>query len=426
MSPLLQLSHATKKLFYGGNIMKIISDISLLLLKRRYCFILTASLLLLATTAISGPIENLQPGHWLEIPNSKLASVAPNPIPAGNSGVSSVMEAWSGGAFDTTRNRLIVWGGGHGDYSGNEIYAFDLNTLQWNRLTEPSPINGWKEGDIVYPQDGGPVSRHTYGSLEYLPPPFDKFFVAGGSVLWKNSTTKDFSTLQFDLLSKKWTAIPNSVPNPSIGAICAYDPIAERIWFHSAGGGSYLSEFNPKTNTWIKHGNQWTEKDAWILYGWTGAIDPIRRKFVAIGNNKVYVWDIDKTGNIANTKLNTTGGNEIISSQNPGFVYDPVADKFIAWSGGSYVYQLNFETSVWTKIEAAATNRITPTNPSPNGTYGRFRYVPSMNVFVLVNNVNENVFIYKLDDHPALDTPNKANVPKQIAWMKLAKPGKKR
>ncbi|MEN3293595.1 MAG: hypothetical protein V7642_2848, partial [Burkholderiales bacterium] len=29
------------------------------------------------------------------------------------------------------------------------------------------------------------------------------------------------------------------------------------------------------------------------------------------------------------------------------------------------------------------------------GTYGRFRYSPSRNVFVLVNDTNQNVFIYK-------------------------------
>jgi len=49
------------------------------------------------------------------------------------------MTAWSGGAFDTTRDRLVVWGGGHADYPGNELYVFDLGTLRWQRLTDPSP-----------------------------------------------------------------------------------------------------------------------------------------------------------------------------------------------------------------------------------------------------------------------------------------------
>ena len=46
----------------------------------------------------------------------------------------------SGAAFDTTRNRMIIWGGGHGGTSGNEIYSLNLNvnppTL--TRVKDPS------------------------------------------------------------------------------------------------------------------------------------------------------------------------------------------------------------------------------------------------------------------------------------------------
>jgi hypothetical protein len=54
----------------------------------------------------------------------------------------------------------------------------------------------------------------------------------------------------------------------------------------------------------------------------------------------------------------------------------------------------------------APTNTITPTAPNQNGTYGRFRYVPSKNVFIVVNSVDENVYFYKftssLDDSLAV------------------------
>src|SRR5882724_309805 len=71
---------------------------------------------------------------WYEIPNTKLRSVCP-PNGFGGSGYAfadncwTVLEAWNSAAMDTARNRLIIWGGGHSDYSGNEIYALDLNTL---------------------------------------------------------------------------------------------------------------------------------------------------------------------------------------------------------------------------------------------------------------------------------------------------------
>src|SRR5215467_3275959 len=77
--------------------------------------------------AAAGPIEDLQAGYWYEIPNSHVRQFLPNPVPPGNPAY--LMRAWSGGAYDSKRDRLIVWGGGHGDYGGNEIYAFDVNTL---------------------------------------------------------------------------------------------------------------------------------------------------------------------------------------------------------------------------------------------------------------------------------------------------------
>src|SRR5579863_2263636 len=105
---------------------------------------------------------------WSQIPGTKLQSVCPS-----NSFNSSdypfsdkcknVIEAWGGAAADTLRNRLILWGGGHSDYSGNEVYELDLNGLTVNRLTDPGlPV----ASDCQEALSGTiPNSRHTYDSL---------------------------------------------------------------------------------------------------------------------------------------------------------------------------------------------------------------------------------------------------------------------
>jgi len=36
-----------------------------------------------------------------------------------------------------------------------------------------------------------------------------------------------------------------------------------------------------------------------------------------------------------------------------------------------------------------------PTAAEDRGTFGRFRYVPSRDVFIVVNRTNENVYIYR-------------------------------
>src|SRR6516225_3263064 len=98
------------------------------------------SCMLLASAGVhAGPIQDLAPGTWYEFPNSHLSSVVPSPAPAGDP--ANIMNAWSGGVYDTDREQLIIWGGGHSDYSGNEVYSFGpltSATPTWQRLTDPS------------------------------------------------------------------------------------------------------------------------------------------------------------------------------------------------------------------------------------------------------------------------------------------------
>src|SRR5258708_5146926 len=110
---------------------------------------------------------------WYQIPNS-----AGPACHAGFTGCANVVAAWSGGVADSTRNRLIVWGGGHTDYNGNEIYALDLNALTFTRLNNPSaPINSFTTANA----DATPNARHTYGGLAYLPSA-DQIFAFNGSL----------------------------------------------------------------------------------------------------------------------------------------------------------------------------------------------------------------------------------------------------
>src|SRR3989344_245719 len=99
---------------------------------------------------------------WYSIPNTHMRDVCPSSSNLGN--CAQVIQAWGGGAVDTSRNRLIIWGGGHTDYYGNELYVLDLNSLAWQRLTNPSP----RASDAETLSDGNPNSRHTYDGLAYI------------------------------------------------------------------------------------------------------------------------------------------------------------------------------------------------------------------------------------------------------------------
>jgi hypothetical protein len=341
--------------------------------------------------SIPPTVANMTPGTWLRVPNSNLSAV--NPCPANNcsyssvTGVSAVMDAWSGGTFDSTRNRLIIWGGGHNDYAGNEVYAFDLATLSWSRLTNPSTPNTNNSGTYG---DGTPSSRHTYATVAYLPN-VDRMFNAGGAIY--QSGNGNNMTWFFNFSNNTWQRRTDA-PSPSNGECCghaaAYDPVTGHV-FRSHGGG--LSEYDPNNNTWTNHGG--SSPSLYI----NAAIAPADRLMVAVGGGSygvagTYYWRLNPLSGALN-KASTSGDKTVELGAAPGFAWSSSANVFVGWNGGSAVYTLDPKTWVWTKIDPAVANTVIPTAPNSRGTYGRFQYVPAMNVFVLVNRVNEDVYIYK-------------------------------
>ena len=63
-------------------------------------------------------LTSIKPGEWREIPKTALREVFPsqsNHPGWGTIGPRGVVAAWSGAAFDTKRNVLIITGGGHTD-----------------------------------------------------------------------------------------------------------------------------------------------------------------------------------------------------------------------------------------------------------------------------------------------------------------------
>jgi len=351
-----------------------------------------------AVRLLAGPIDGLLPGHWYEIPNSHLRTVVPSPAPAGD--VTAIIDAWSGGAYDTDREQLIVWGGGHVDYAGNEVYTFGPMTSgspAWTRRTTPSTAD--QDCGAGY-ADGTPTSTHTYGTLAYAPN-VQKFFSMGlganypcgseSGQIWSMS----MATYQWDAMSS----------NPSIGggaqgSFSAYDSATGYIWVRP-NASSNLKAFNPVTRTFAgSYGD-----GQYINIEMTGAIDPVRRIMVGIGGygggQATRCWLLNTPGTVFNPT--TSGDKTPETGDSRGFQFHPLSGKFVAWFGGSSVYtltppsDLRNGTWVWAKVDPASGNTVTPTAENARGTYGRFRYIPSLDIFICVNSIDENVYVYKLD-----------------------------
>ncbi len=361
-----------------------------------------ASLAMLALPApvAAGPLEDLKPGEWYEVPDSHLDAVKPNPVPPGNP--QAVMDAWSGGAFDGKRGRLLVWGGGHGDYSGNELYAFDVESLKWSRLSAASTDVGGDEKSGTYP-DGLPRSRHTYNSIQYLPG-IDRFCAFGAAGMYPSGQLGTARTDCFDFATSKWVRMADTKTN-GIANFSAYDPVSGALW---AGKGT-LTRFDPANDSWGKQ-TEFDNDIEWTNY-LTLEADPDRRLLVAVGAGHTYTYDISNTvGPIVPKALATKGDTTIEAAGGPGLAYDPVGKRITGWAGGGDVFTLDIGDNRWTRH--ARTGGATPTAANANCTYGRFRYVPSKHVFIAVNRTAENVFFYKLSagTGASFPKPRKAGV----------------
>jgi hypothetical protein len=356
------------------------------------CFVVGACLASTEARADNAdPLERIKPGEWYEVPNSRLDAVAPSekqfPWLRGN--ISGVVDCWAGGAFDSQRDRLYIGpGGGHAGYNGNEVYAFDLHDLKWHRLTDPDPvIPGTEYTDL----NRSPFAMHTYDGVEYLPPPVDRYVVIGG---WGTPRTYALDPDR----PKHWEVYADHGTGRT-GDYCAYDPISQLLWLNTPTTSGKISQWNPFSHKWTLRLNNSPDPS----YYETADIDFHRRLLVACGRGKLKVTRLLDIPAVMTCQLmQTTGDTEVASAPSPGFCYVPPLDQFVAWANGADVYTLDIDARRWTKHPPAATNRVTPGPAQQWGTFGRFRYVPSRNLFILYNNVKQNVFLYRLSP----GTPN--------------------
>jgi len=93
-----------------------------------------------------------------------------------------IILAWSSFAWDSKRGDLILYGGGHANYSGNDVYRWRSRSLKWERAALPSEITLFP--GVALPIDGAdsaPPSAHTYDNAVYLPI-VDRYLNFGGAV----------------------------------------------------------------------------------------------------------------------------------------------------------------------------------------------------------------------------------------------------
>lgn len=162
-----------------------------------------------------------------------------------------------------------------------------------------------------------------------------------------------------------------------------------------------LFAYDASVDSWSRHA---AFSGGWMQYYMTSTIDTNRHAMLAVGAGFVHLWDLDNPDEPPQEPA-TSGEQIMVNAPSPGLAYVTVTDQYIAWHGGATEYTLDPDRWSWNAVSPAAVNTVTPGAVATAPTYGRFRYVPSKNVFIAVNATNENVYFCQLSDRGAVTLP---------------------
>jgi Bacterial Ig-like domain (group 2) len=390
-------------------------------------------------TVVNSGLPNGQ--GWFALPVATALSASGACPPNGFGGDSyqfanscqNVIRAWSGALADTTNNRLLLFGGGGTNYFGNEIYSLNLmsNPVTLTRIKDPTIPSNFATAATCNESLGGtdfaPNSRTTYDGLAYVANA-KRMFVIGGALAC-NASAGSRNTWTIDTISlgnaTNWQHMdptlqgtePGANGGGTIGQIAAYDSSSGKVII---ADGAALFSYDYPTNTY----KQITPNSGFVKnYYLTGEVDPVRKLFVAMGNcpggtcavgNGVLVADISNvlTGSTSMQNWTTatladatckeflSGGASPITNgaAAPGLAFDTVGQTLVGWpNSGNSVYLITPDVV----NKRMTCQKVTFANGPPNatqttGTFGRFRYFPGVDAFVLINDYNIPAYVFRL------------------------------
>jgi hypothetical protein len=175
---------------------------------------------------------------------------------SGRAGFSSITEAWNSAVYASRYGQsgsMVVFGGGHNDYFGSDVHAFDVADRRWRRLTTGYVTGGpdeYGEG-AIYPQavypDGSPLPPHTYDYVQYDDVGNDFLLLKGQTELGPNVKAAPIPHL-FNLASLTWRRGPkHPLAIVNSGGFSTWDAKRRLLWGHSGddGGGNAFVAFSP-------------------------------------------------------------------------------------------------------------------------------------------------------------------------------------
>lgn len=408
-------------------------------------------------------------GSWIKVNQNNFQDVwtpaelrplrsSSNPAPY------AILGPWSSFTWDTNRGDLLLYGGGHGNYAGNDVYRWRGSTGLWERASLPS------ENTIVnklhyIPIDSAmnaPQSAHTYDNTIFLPN-LDRMLTFGGASTNSGNhyylqtgptTVRRTGPYLFDPARADGNKVGGTTgshvqrvaPHPEIVGgemwmnrdLFGRPVVTPGNFVHGTTGYAiedgrdvvYVSAGNnlfkytivdladPASDTWEIVGRRWTG----CCTNGAGAYDPVNNVFVRTGypqpSAPFAYWDLDQAGpnnkNLLAYPIDLSGG--FVMDKSYGMDYDPLRGEMLLWKGGTDVWALDYDDDLtdW-RIEKRASTSVTgppmPAVISGGGVLGKWKYIPNLDAFIaLEDKFLGNIWLYKPFDwvDPLLTPPDLA------------------
>lgn len=347
-------------------------------------------------------IERTPLNTWINCASNVLNDVGDESDPGGTLSFGawhSAVSAWNYGTW----GELLTWGGGHTDYAGNEVYAFDIYSSTWSRLTDASTASGGSESAGTF-GDGEPRPGHSYDLLEWSPTDSTMFYIAQAGI-YSSGNSYD-NMWEFHRPTLTWTKVADINGTPTQGGYCGYDEENEVIY---TLGQLNWGETYENDHLSIDRSNSYSEAlinadDSDLIYndGMNGTfyLDTIW----VVGDGDLVAIT---TGGSKSVK---SGSHTVKSDQGPGWDIAPFDGLWLRTNhnyligydsnnSADDVYRYNTSDNSWATITMTAGAGTSVTNVS-EGIRGLFGYYESLNCYLLCTSITDTVKIMKTNPYP--------------------------
>jgi hypothetical protein len=328
-------------------------------------------------------------------PDPVLSAISPNSWKkiAGFAAAPTGILAYSGGTFDTVKNQFLLFGGGHADYWGNEVYAFNPATQSWRKMYEPDARERYTSDNIdnlrgKLKDSERPYTRHTYNQICFVGSSASMFIFGGCGPGWgeiRPTCPTPPDCWSYSPAENRWTLLYAGARTPTgYARACCYDSKRDVVWAYA--GESTLHEFDLAKKAWSKHAVK-ADLSALGTYNFQMAYLPKSDRVLVIGGGQTCTID-PATFTAAEHALPDSGGKA-------GVAYLPRQDAvlYVSLPGEGLAYRMAvFDCAAERWHEWKAEGKVT----SEGCVWNRLQYDPADDVALLVG--YDGVWAYKPPD----------------------------